>query len=340
MPTRLLGIALPLTIVVGTALAVPLFGDLVFFEAMALAVLLSPTDAALGQTVVADRRLPNVLRQGLSVESGLNDGVCVPILVAAVAFAELEEQPEFDGEVLVDLVKEVVVASAVGLVVAGIVVALMRFADQRGWMTRDWSKIVPLATAVIAYAAAVEFHGSGFIGAFGAGLVYGRILGERAHETVGLDEELGQVLSAATFLLFGAVMVGSAAGRLDLETVVYAVLSLTVVRMLPVALSMIRSGASLPTMLYAGWFGPRGLATIVFALTIVEESGLQGTQRIVDVATIVVLLSVAAHGLSAPWLTDRYADWLGGHPEGSSGGETVADDSASMVPPQGNGSRP
>lgn len=313
LPARLLLIALPLTILLGALLAMPLLPELSLFAALALAVMLAPTDAALGQTVVSDKRLPTMLRQGLNAESGLNDGICVPILVTAVAFAEVEEAPSLEGQILLDLVRELSIALAVGVVVGIAIVGIIRFADRRGWMTDDWAMIVAVATALLSYTATNELGGSGFIAAFAAGIVYGRGLGPRAATSIHLDERAGTMLSAATFLLFGAVMVGPALADLDVWIVVYAVLSLTVVRMLPVALSLLGSGASVPTTLFAGWFGPRGLATIVFALTIVDESGLAEAALITETATVVVVLSIIAHGLSAPWLTARYARWLDGH---------------------------
>jgi NhaP-type Na+/H+ or K+/H+ antiporter len=310
MPLRLLGLALPLTIVLGSVIALLAFPDLLVFEAVALAVLLAPTDAALGQTVVSDTRLPSVVRQGLNAESGLNDGICVPLLVAAVTFAELEQAPSFDGEVLIDLVEELAIAISVGIAVAVVVAFVSKLSVRRGWMEENWGLIVPLAATAAAYAATVELGGSGFIAAFVAGLIYGRLLGATAHQSTELTENLGGALSAVTFLLFGALVIGRGIPNLDAATVIYAVLSLTIVRMAPVAISLLGSGARRETAAFAGWFGPRGLASIVFALTIVEESGLAGTARIVDVATITILMSVFAHGLTAPWLTDRYVRWV------------------------------
>jgi sodium/hydrogen antiporter len=309
-PLRLLGVGLPLTIVLGSVTAIVMFPDLVVFEAVALAVLLSPTDAALGQAVVTDRRLPSVVRQGLNVESGLNDGICVPLLLAAITFAELEEAPSFEGSVLISLVEELLVAVVVGLLVGLVVAWLRNRAVNRGWIADSWLQMVPLLTALAAYAITVDLGGSGFIAAFVAGLAYGRAVGAVAHHDKELTEDLGELLSGATFVIFGAAMVGPAVPGLDLATVGYAVLSLTVLRMLPVAVSLLGTGARLPTVAVAGWFGPRGLATIVFALTLVEDSGLEGTQRIVQVATVTVLLSVLAHGLTAPWLVGRYARWF------------------------------
>jgi NhaP-type Na+/H+ or K+/H+ antiporter len=311
IPARLLGIGLPLTIIVGALAAILMFPALGVFEAVVLAVLLAPTDAALGQTVVSDRRLPSRLRQGLNVESGLNDGVCVPLLFAAVAFAELAEESTFDGAIVVDLVKEVGIALAVGGVVGLVVALVLTFSRGRDWIDEEWAQVVPLAAAAIAYTATAEFGGSGFIAAFAAGLMYRRRAGDvLAHHTTRLMEETGGVLSAVTFFVFGTTVIGRGVTDLDVSTVVYAVLSLTLVRMVPVALSLIGSGASPATMAFAGWFGPRGLATIVFMLTIVEEANLPGTGRIVQVATVTVLISVVAHGVTAPWLTDRYLRWF------------------------------
>jgi len=310
-PLRLLAIGLPLMIVFGVLIALPMFPDLGLFEVIVLAVLLAPTDAALGQTVVSDERLPSRLRQGLNVESGLNDGICVPLLFAAVAFAELDEAPTFDGGIVVDLVKEVGVATAVGAAVAAAVATALTLSERRDWLDEKWSQVVPLATAAVGYAAAADLGGSGFIAAFVAGLVYRQMVGSsRAHETTKLAEEVGGVLSAVTFFVFGTTVIGRGITELDLATVAYAVLSLTVVRMIPVAVALIGSGAAPQTMAFAGWFGPRGLATIVFMLTIVGDSNLAGTGRIVEVATVTVVLSVIAHGVSAAWLTDRYVDWF------------------------------
>ena len=140
--------------------------------------------------------------------------------------------------------------------------------------------------------------------------MYGRLLGAAAHRSTELTEDIGHLLSAVTFLLFGAVLVGPSVSRLDAETAVFAVLSLTAVRMVPVAIAMIGTGARMSTVAFAGWFGPRGLATIVFALTVIDESALPGASRIIDVATVTVVFSVVAHGMTAAPLVSRYCGWL------------------------------
>ncbi|MDY7103396.1 MAG: cation:proton antiporter [Actinomycetota bacterium] len=310
IPLRLLLIGLPLTIALGTVAALGLFPGLDLFSAAVLAVLLAPTDAALGQAVVSDRRIPSRIRQGLNVESGLNDGICVPLLFTAAAMATLEETPSIDGGILVDLVEEVGIGVAVGVAIAALVATLLVASTARGWLAEEWAQVVPPAAAALAYAVTDELGGSGFIGAFVAGLLYGRLLGSRAHETVLLLEEVGQVLSAVTFFVFAAVVVGPALTETDVATITYAVLSLTAVRMAPVTISMLGSRAAPATIAFTGWFGPRGLASIVFALTIVEESGLVDAPLIVRVASITVVVSVFAHGATAAWLSDRYVTWF------------------------------
>jgi NhaP-type Na+/H+ or K+/H+ antiporter len=174
--------------------------------------------------------------------------------------------------------------------------------------------MVPLAGAALAYGTAVALHGSGFIGAFVAGAVFRAFAGDAVEEASRLSEEIGALLGGVTLLVFGAILLGPTLQHIDWQMCLYALLSLTVVRMLPVALSMIGSGARLPTVGFLGWFGPRGLASIVFALIVVEESKLPGEQTIVLTAYLTVGLSVFAHGISAAPLADRYARWFQAHP--------------------------
>lgn len=306
IPARLLGIGLPLSILLGLGLGVVLFPQLLVAEALVLAVLLAPTDAALGQAVVSETRLRPDVRQGLIVESGLNDGICVPLLVAAVALVNIETSRSLRGEVIVDLVTEAAIAILVGAIVAGVVAGAFRVADRRDWVDSRWAPVVPVAVVTMAYTVAAGLGGSGFISCFVAGLVFGALLGARVEAATELVEAAGGLLSGATFFLAGAVLLGPVLSRLDISMVLYAVLSLTVVRMLPVAISLTRSGASTPTKAFSGWFGPRGLATIVFALTVVQDAGLPAEQTVVDVAAITVALSIVAHGVTAPFLIERY----------------------------------
>ncbi len=308
-PLRLLGIGLPLTIVLGGAVAAGLFDELKTTEALVLAVVLAPTDAALGQAVVADRRLPSRVRQGLNVESGLNDGICVPLLLIVLASAEIESDVAPGRHALTILFEEIGFG-LVGGVTAGVLAGtVLVFAGRRGLITEPWRQVVPVAGAALAFGLAAGLGGSGFIAAFVAGGIFGGVAGRESDEAGRLSEEIGDLLDGSTFLVFGAVLLGPSLPHLDWRVAAYAVLSLTVIRVLPVAIAMLGIRARLPTVAFAGWFGPRGLASIVFAVIVVQESHLPHTDTILLVIYTTVGLSVFAHGITAAPLADRYARW-------------------------------
>jgi NhaP-type Na+/H+ or K+/H+ antiporter len=314
VPLRLLGIGLPLTIALGAVAAAVIFGQITAAEAVILAIVLAPTDAALGQAVVTEPRVPARIRQGLNVESGLNDGICVPLLFAAVGVADLESDIS-GGRSAGTLVLEEIGYGVVGGVVAGLVVAaIVIHAGRRDLIAGAWRQVIPAAGAVLAYGTASALDGSGFIAAFVAGMVFRLGLGRDPGDLNELNEQVGNVLNAVTFVLFGAILLEPALGELSWELALYAVLSLTVVRMVPVAIAMWGTRARPPTLGFLGWFGPRGLASIVFALIVVEESQLPHEELIVLAIYVTVGLSVFAHGLSAAPLADRYARWYGQHP--------------------------
>ncbi len=314
LPLRLLGIGLPLTIVLGAGAAALLFGQLTLAEVLVLAVVLAPTDAALGQAVVTDPRLPSRVRQGLNVESGLNDGICVPLLLIVLATAEAESHVESSHHALTIVLEEIGYGIAGG-VVAGLLAAVaVRIGRRHALISGPWLQVIPVAGAALAYGVAAALGGSGFIAAFLAGMLFGRLVRE-SDEASRFNEELGSLLDGLTFLAFGAILLGPALAHLDWRIVVYALLSLTVVRMLPVAVSLLGTGARLNTSLFLGWFGPRGLASIVFAVIVVDESHLPHVQTILLTTYVTVGLSVLAHGASAAPLADRYARWYHSHPQ-------------------------
>ena len=314
VPTRLLGIGLPLTIALGAVAAAGIFGQLSVEEAVILAIVLAPTDAALGQAVVTEQRVPGRVRQGLNVESGLNDGICVPLLFAAVAVADVESEIA-EGRSAATLLLEEIGYGVVGGVLGGVMVAaIVIHAGRRDLIAGPWKQVIPGAGAALAYGIASALGGSGFIAAFVAGMTFRMALGRDPEDLNELSEDVGNVLNGITFLFFGAILLGPALGELTWELALYAVLSLTVVRMLPVAIAMAGSHARAPTLGFLGWFGPRGLASIVFAVIVIEESNLPHENLIVLAIYLTVGLSVFAHGLSAAPLADRYARWYERHP--------------------------
>ena len=314
VPLRLLAIGLPLTIVAGALLAAGIFNGLNVAEAVVLAVVLAPTDAALGQAVVTEPRLPSRIRQGLNVESGLNDGICVPLLLIALTVADVEEKTTTSHHALV-IVAEEIGYGVLGGVVAGLIAAgVVAIAHRRRLISGSWLQVIPIAGASLAYGIAAALGGSGFIAAFLAGAVFGAIVPHESEDASRLNEEIGALLGGVTFLIFGAVLLGPALEHLSWQIVFYAVLSLTLIRMLPVAIAMIGSGARRHTVAFLGWFGPRGLASIVFAVIAVQEAHLTVAETIVRTAYVTVGLSVFAHGLTASPLAKRYSRWYESHP--------------------------
>ena len=310
IPTRLLGIGLPLTILGGFVAAVVVLGDLAWPEALLVAIILAPTDAALGQAVVTSPRLPTRVRQSLNVESGLNDGICVPFFLVALAVAQAEEGAIGEGAAA-ELVLEKIGFGIVGGVFAGALAAgVIVHAGGRRLVAETWLQVVPLAGALLAFGLAEAIDGSGFIAAFVGGLVFGGLRRHRGGEVSYLVEQTGSVLAAVTFVVFGAILLGPAIGEATWRIVLYAVLSLTMVRMLPVALAMLGTGARRPTVGFLGWFGPRGAASIVFALLLLEDDALPHQDVILTTVFVTVGLSILAHGASAAPLSTRYANWL------------------------------
>ena len=311
IPARLLAIGLPLTILAGFVAGVAFLGDLAWAEALVLAIILAPTDAALGQAVVTSPRLPTRIRQSLNVEAGLNDGICVPLFFVALAVALAEEGAIGEGAAA-ELVLEKIGYGVVGGVAAGAAAAaVVVYGRRRRFVDDTWLQVVPLAGALLGYGLAEAIGGSGFIAAFVGGMVFGGLRRHRGGDVSYLMEQTGAVLTAVTFVVFGAILLGPALHDLTWQIALYAVLSLTIVRMVPVAVAMLGRSARLPTVAFLGWFGPRGAASIVFALLLLEEeSALRNQGLILTTVFVTVGLSVLAHGVTASPLANRYADWL------------------------------
>jgi sodium/hydrogen antiporter len=314
VPLRLLALGLPLTIAVGALLAAGLFGQLKPAEALVVSVLLAPTDAALGQAVVTEPRLPSRIRQGLNVESGLNDGICVPLLLIALAAADVEDHTA-TAHHAVSIVAEEIGYGILGGAAAGLAAAaVVAIGSRRDLISGPWLQVIPVAAAALAYGLAAALGGSGFIAAFVAGAIFGTLVTRESERASRLNEEVGGLLSGVTLLIFGAVLLGPTLKHVTWQIALYSVLSLTVIRMVPVAFAMLGSGAKWQTVGFLGWFGPRGLASIVFAVIAVQEAHLTEAATITHAAYLTVGLSVFAHGITASPLAKRYARWYGDHP--------------------------
>jgi NhaP-type Na+/H+ or K+/H+ antiporter len=299
IPRNLLLIALPLTILFGFGVGVLIFGGLTLIEIAILATILAPTDAALGKAVVTNEAVPAKIREGLNFESGLNDGICVPILFIFLALASksgIEGDTTMLALTLVAKEIGIGVAVGVGLVVLGS--WLLKQFSNRGWITKTWKQLPVIALAVSCFTVAQYIGGSGFIACFVGGLLFGWIAKNHKHKLLFAAEGGADTLALITWVVFGAAVVGHTIDKLTWEPLLYAVLSLTVIRMIPVFLVLLGTQLRTDEKLFIGWFGPRGLATIVFAVIVVNEN-LPGGHTIALTAVCTIVLSVVFHGISA-----------------------------------------
>jgi len=299
LPRRLLLVGLPLTILLGFGVGVLIFGDLSLLEIAILATLLAPTDAALGKAVVTNKSVPVNIRESLNVESGLNDGICVPILLLFLALATGAAESGGHMTLAFELfAEEIGIGFVVGVGLTAMGALLFKQADKRGWLTETWLQLPVVSLSVACFAVAQSFGGSGFIAAFAGGLLFSGIARKRKHVLLLAAEGTGETLALITWVAFGASVMSKAIGYFTWEVFIYALLSLTLIRMLPVFLSLFGTGLHGDEKLFMGWFGPRGLASIVFAVIVLNEQ-LPGGGTIVITAVCTIVLSVLAHGLSA-----------------------------------------
>jgi sodium/hydrogen antiporter len=304
---RLLVPGLLLTIVFGTVLALGLFPGITLGLALLIGAALAPTDAALGQPVITDERVPARIRRILNVESGLNDGIATPFVYVALGLATAEATGS-EGWIT-DAVFEGAIGAVAGIVVGAVGGWLLLAADRRKWPSSESRQLAVLALSLGSYLVALALGGNGFIAAFVGGLAFGFMTRQGAEDAVAFTETQGSLLAIVVWTVFGITVGGSLiAGGLDLPAIAYAILSLTVVRMVPVALALLGCRFQLSTVAFIGWFGPRGLASIVFLIIALEglQSAGQGTDVLVATIGWTVLLSVVLHGLTAVPLARRY----------------------------------
>ncbi|GAA4976295.1 cation:proton antiporter [Actinoplanes utahensis] len=301
---RLFGVALPLTVAAGTLAAWLLPGVHSPWMALLIGAALAPTDAALGAVVITHPAVPERIRRILNVESGLNDGIVTPVVMLALAGVASAEGHAGAG--VLGAVLQLAGGAAAGVAVGAAGGALLRAAGRRGWGEESFAGPAVLALALLAYGLSTALHANGFVAAFAAGMAFGHVAGRRGPREVFYVEETAGLAALLVWVLFGAIALPLLDGHLSGWVLLYAVLSLTVIRMLSVALGLAGAGLGRHATLFVGWFGPRGLASVVFALIAVEELG-PGAEPAVAVITLTVLLSVLVHGLSARPLAVRYA---------------------------------
>lgn len=301
LPLRLLGIGLPLTMIAGFVAAWLLFPHHNLWILLLMALILSPTDAALGQAVVTSEIVPEKVRQTINVESGLNDGIALPPILLCLAILS-GAQGEQAGVTywLIFILKQFVFGTAVGIGVGWLGGWLIKTATEAGWMNRVFSKLSSLALAILAYSLAEYIHGNGFIAAYFSGLLLGYVAESIREEVKEFGEAESQIMTLLIFVLFGMLLVPRVWSYwTDWRVVTYALLSLTIIRIVPAYVSL--SGTGLPNGIrwFIGWFGPRGIASVLYLLMMVIKLGVDGYELIIATVALTVLLSIVSHGVSA-----------------------------------------
>jgi NhaP-type Na+/H+ or K+/H+ antiporter len=284
-----------------------LFDQLSIYQAGILGTMLAATDAALGKAVITHPSVPARIREGLNIESGLNDGLCVPVLLLFIALALGSSEGAGAASALLLVAQELGIGLAVGLGFIGAGGWLMRWCNERGWVTDIWKQITPVAMAISCFAIAQSLHGSGYIAAFSGGLLFGFLAKGATHELVHSAEGFGETLALLTWMLFGVIVIGQSFEYFTWDMVIYALLSLTVLRMLPIFLSLTGTAEPVKAKLFLGWFGPRGLASIVFAIFVID-SEVPEARFMAMVVVLTVFLSLIAHGVSANPLAKRMGE--------------------------------
>ncbi|MCK4842859.1 MAG: cation:proton antiporter [Methylococcales bacterium] len=298
IPVRMLLLGMPLTILLGTLIAWVLPLQLAFWEAALVAAILAPTDAALGLAVVTSANVPVRIRQAINVESGLNDGIALPVVLifASLASASSDFEQHHWWQFLV---YQLGFGPLAGILVGFVGASLINIATTRNWMTDSAEGIVALAIAVLAFTLAESLQGNGFIAAFVAGMVFGNRLTHECRFLFEFAETEGQLFILGTFFVFGAVLIPDVLSVVNGWMLIYAMLSLTLIRMLPVALSLLGSKMNMLSVLFLGWFGPRGLASILFLLLVLKQGHVAHFELISNISLLTISLSIILHGLSA-----------------------------------------
>jgi len=300
LPMRLLFIGLPLTMVLGALFAVWLFPGINIWWLVLLAVILSPTDAALGLAVVTSKIVPLKIRQTINVESGLNDGLALPpLLICMAVLSGVSAEESQTSYWVMFTIKQFIYGPLIGGLIGWVGGYLVDEASKRGWMNPTFQRLTCITVALLAFSLAEMVGGNGFIAAFFAGMFLGtrtEVIRERIHE---FGEATGQALVGFIFLLLGLFAIPLSFPYWTLSSLVYALLSLTLIRMLPVAISLLGTGLSPGTIGFIGWFGPRGIASVLYLFMVLIEFGPKGNETVVSVITLTVLLSVFLHGITA-----------------------------------------
>ncbi|MEM8657489.1 MAG: cation:proton antiporter [Pseudomonadota bacterium] len=310
-PVRMLLIGLPLAMLLGVVPGVALLPGWGIWEVALIAAILAPTDAALGQAVVTNKAVPGRVQRALVVESGLNDGLALPMVLMLGCIAVGGQHDFAQSNWLVFAGQQIGFGVLAGVIIGGVGGAALARARASGLSQAPLEGVAVLALAGLCFLGAHEVGGNGFLSAFAGGMAYRAMLGKPPEYLEEFMETEGALLVMATFLLAGIVLVPMALEHVTAAHVALVLISLLAVRPLAIWLSLGRTDAPPPARLFMGWFGPRGLATLLFALMIVGDLPvLEHGEEILVIATLAVLLSTVLHGVSAAPFAQRFGTEL------------------------------
>jgi len=307
IPFRLLFIGLPITILLASVMAEVIFPQEATIYLVLMALLLAPTDAALGKAVVADKRVPQKIRDSINIESGLNDGIVFPVLLGVIAIITAEQATTSETHWLVYVAQQVIFGAIIGTIVGYLNAKLSLSTIGKDRVESAYKNLIPIAIAIFSYYVAEYFGGNGFIAAFFSGMFLGNYNDALRENVENFVESESELLILISFMVFGLTFIPATIDFWTFDVLLYSLLSLTLLRMIPVAISLIGSKLNFATVLFIGWFGPRGIASILYVLIVVNEViSIKTHETIYAVVTLTILLSIFLHGISAKPLVALY----------------------------------
>lgn len=300
IPLRLLAVGIPVSLILGTITATLMLPVLPWWEAVCLAAVLAPTEVALIEALLDDRRIPGQVRHALSVESGCNDGIALAALLPALALASVRTDPN-PGQWALFLVRTEVVSLIVGVgigALGGLIIAASR---RRGWMSDTWAQLATVALALLCFEVGEHLHASGFVTAFAGGVAFASTIRRNGVELpTQVPDAAAQLLELMVFAVFGAFAAIAGWRDVSWRVLVFAVLAVFGIRLVAVLLALVGTGLSGTSRVFIGWFGPRGIGTLVLGLLVIERGELQQTGVITQVVVVAVTISLVMHSVTAP----------------------------------------
>jgi NhaP-type Na+/H+ or K+/H+ antiporter len=301
LTVRLLAIGIPVTIMLGALTAIVLLPVLPLWEAVCLAIIVAPTEVALIGAVLDDQRVPDQIRNALSPESGFYDGIALAALLAALAVASEKRDPQ-PAKWAWFAVRTECLSIGVGVVIGAIAAWVIVRSRARGWMSPTWAQLATLALALISFGVGEKLHASGFVVAFTAGLAFAAVsavMGDTTESTQ-VSDVIGELLELLVFAMFGAFAIVAAWREINWQIIVFAVVVLFVVRIVAVLIAMLRAGVPLKDTLFMGWFGPRGIGTLVLGLLVVDKGDIHHGPLLAQAVVVTVTISLVLHSITAP----------------------------------------